>query len=211
MANRHDTIDAKLMYHRPGFTILEIIATVAIFALIIGGIATFQLSILRNSKIAETRSSIDQKSLIVLRNFATELRTAETPYDGSFALASTTDNAVLFYADSNGDSTIERIRYWVENGALNRGIVRPSGQPLSYNLSSESVATLIENIVTAPPYFIYYGSSFDGSTSTPSLTQPVSPSAVRLVEMKLLIDTKIAGQGARTLETRAMIRSLKNK
>ena len=199
------------MNRRPGFTILEIITTLAIFALMLGGIATFQFAIFRNNKIAESRSSIDQKSLIVLRNFATELRTAETPYDGSFALAGAADDSVLFYTDINGDSTIERIRYWVENGVLNRGIIKPSGQPLSYDLSGESIVPLIDNIVAAPPYFIYYGSSFDGATLAPPLTQPVSPSAVRLVEMQLQIDTKVTGLGLRTLETRVMIRSLKNK
>ncbi|MBI4090939.1 MAG: hypothetical protein HY422_02860 [Candidatus Komeilibacteria bacterium] len=199
------------MNQRPGFSILEIITSLAIFALILGGIAVFQLSILQNSKLAESRSSIDQKSLIILRNFATELRAAQTPYDGSFALANTDDDSVLFYADINGDSAIERIRYSVESGILYRGVIPPSGEPLTYDPANESVASLIDNIIAAPPYFIYYGAAFDGSTTSPALTQPVSPSDVRLVEMRLQINPGVSGQTARMLETRAMIRSLKNK
>ncbi|OGY91993.1 MAG: hypothetical protein A3B30_00985 [Candidatus Komeilibacteria bacterium RIFCSPLOWO2_01_FULL_52_15] len=194
-----------------GLSILEVIISLGVFSLILVVISSLQLTIFTQNRLSEARASIDQRSLIVLRNFATEVRAAQTPYDGSFVLADTTADTVSFYADINGDDVIERVRYAVEGGILKRGVIAPTGQPLSYDPANESVASLIQNVVTAAPYFIYYGTSFDGSTSTPALTQPVSPADVRLVELHLQIDTKVRNQEFRTLETRAMIRSLKNK
>lgn len=196
--------------HR-GMSILEVITSIGIFGLIMVVITVLQISIFRNSQLARNRSALDQQSLTILRNFTSELRAAQEPSDGSFPLASTTDSTVSFYTDKNGTGVVEKIRYSVESGALKRGVTLPSGQPLTYDPSHEAVTTLTQNVLPQPPYFIYYGTNFNGSTSTPPLAQPVLPSDVRLVEMNLSIDSKTPGQDPRTLETRASIRTLENK
>ncbi len=211
MADGYDQTDATVMQRHRGFTILEVIISVGIFSLIITAISVLQIKILRDNQISKARSTLDQQSLLVLRNFTSEIRAAQIPNDGSFPVASSTDSVVSFYADRSGDGIVERIRYFVENGSLKRGLIVPTGQPLSYDSANESVSSMVDNVITAPPYFIYYGSSFDGSTSTPPLTQPVSPADVRLVELHISVDPRVADQMPRTLETRADIRSLKNK
>jgi prepilin-type N-terminal cleavage/methylation domain-containing protein len=199
------------MQVKRGFTVVEVLASVGIFSMIITVVVVMQIAILRSNQVARTRSSIDQQSLIILRNFTSELQGAQTPNDGSFPLASTTDSTLSFYFDKSDDGIVERIRYSVEAGMLKRGIIIPSGQPLTYNPANESVVTILDNVLAQPPYFIYYGSDFDGASSTPPLTQPVSASNVRLVELHLAINTKIAALEARTLQTRVTVRSLKNK
>jgi len=199
------------MKRSSGFTLVELVVSVGIFGMIILVVSTLQITIFTQSKLSQGRNAVNQQSLIALHNFASEVRAAETPYDGSFPIASATGSTVSFYADVNGNGIIERIRYSVENGELRRGIIIPTGQPLSYDPLSEKVATIISNVLNTPPYFTYYGSSYDGSTSTPALAQPVSTSNVRLVQMQLQIDPHVRGQSVRTLETSAMVRSLKNK
>ena len=90
MADDHDIIDSKLMKRDEGLSILEVIISLGVFSLILVVISSLQLTIFTQNRLSEARASIDQRSLIVLRNFATEVRAAQTPYDGSFVLANTT-------------------------------------------------------------------------------------------------------------------------
>lgn len=195
--------------HR-GLSILEVIISIGIFALLIGGIAMLQTTIFRSNRLAGTRIEIDQRSLSILRRFTSELRAAQTPHDGSFPVAEATGSSVSFYSDINDDATIERIRYIVENGALKRGVIIPTGQPLTYDPAQESISTLISNLDPTPPYFIYYDANFDGVTSTASLAEPILLSSIRVVELHLGIRTNNETQPIRSLQTRAMLRILKN-
>ncbi len=199
------------MKRESGLSMFDLILSIGIFAMLLVVISTLMITVFKTSSMSQNRSTIDQNSLNVLHTFATEVRTAQTPYDGSFPLAMTTDSTLSFFGDINGDGVIEKIHYWISGGTFNRGVISPSGQPLTYDTANEKVSVLIKNIAVQPPYFTYYNSSYDGASDTPSLIQPVSPSDVRLVKLSLNINTAIQNQPPRVLETSASIRSLKNK
>lgn len=198
------------MYKQSGFTMLEVVISLGIFSIIIVVISLLITTIFTQNSLSESRSSIDTQSLVMLRNFAAELRAAQTAHDGSYPIARADDDEVMVFTDLRGDNTVERVRYFIENTTLKRGELAPSGQPLGYDPGNEVVHTLVENIVPAPPYFIYYGGSFDGVSSTDPLIQPITPTDVTVVEIDVRVDPKVLQQDPRVLNTRVMIRSLKN-
>lgn len=198
------------MTKNQGFSMFDVIVSLGIFMLLIVVIITLQVSIFKNNKIINSRAAIDRQSTIILRRFSTEVRTAQTSHTGNFALASTTDSVLTFYSDTNSDSVIERIRYFVENGVLKRGLIIPTGQPYEYDSDNEIIQTYVTDIIPSPPYFLYYDDSYDGVVITDPLTQPVTPEDVQLVELLLAIDPNTPEQKEIILNTKAMIRSLKN-
>ena len=198
------------MTNNQGFSIFDITVSLGIFMLIIVVIIALQISIFKNNKLIDSRAAIDRQSTIVLRNFAKEVRTAQTSHTWNFALASTTDEVLTFYSDLNGDSTVERVRYFVEDGKLKRGIIKPTGQPFEYDLNDETVQTYITNIISSSTYFLYYDDSYDGVITTAPLQQPVTPEDVQLVELFIIVDPGVPDQEDRVLNTKAMIRSLKS-
>ena len=94
-------------------------------------------------------------------------------------------------SDSDGILIIikakEQIRYFLSDKDLKRGIIKPSGSPLSYNSANEQISTLVTGINNGvSPIFEYFDSSYTG-TSTP-LVQPVQITQVRLVRVTLKIE-----------------------
>jgi len=47
---------------------------------------------------------------------------------------------------------------------------------------------VVKNIVNARSFFTYYGSEYNGESSSSALVQPVFPNLVRLVEITVAVD-----------------------
>ena len=168
-----------------GFTLIEMLVTIFVYGIVLAGatallVTMFQQSTTRRNAI----TSIDQVR-IVGAQFANEVRDAEPGNDGSFAigLASTTQVIIYSAYGSANTSVVRRIRYYLSNGTLYKGIVSPSGSPPSYNLGSETVAPAINGVVSTSTIFSYFNGSYAG-TSSP-LTQPVNLTQVTFIQMNL--------------------------
>jgi hypothetical protein len=77
----------------------------------------------------------------------------------------------------------------LENGTLKRGVVNPSGNPLSYPSSDDIVVELAHSVVNLEktvPIFSYFGEDYSGSQT--ALVQPVNVVDARVVKIQLELE-----------------------
>jgi len=129
---------------------------------------------------------------------------------GAYAIAEASPSSFIFYSNIDSDPLKERVRYFLDGTVLKRGIIKPSGDPLSYNPDDETTSEIIHNVANdTTPLFSYYDSDYDGTT--PPLGEPVNVSSVRLVKITVLIDKNPSQPPAAiTMATQVSMRNLKD-
>jgi prepilin-type N-terminal cleavage/methylation domain-containing protein len=165
-----------------GFSLIEVIVTVSIFAMALVLLTVMIINIYRvygfnfkqNTAINEARKGIE----VMVK----EIRGARYGEDGSYPVKEAGNSQFIFYSDINRDSRIERVRYFLEGTNLKKGVIVPTGDPPQYVLSNEKITILsayVRNATT--PVFIYY----NGDWPTDTIHNPL-PTLTRLTETKLM-------------------------
>lgn len=202
---------------RAGLTAIELIVGVAIFTMILGGIILFQRTVMWNTKAAQTNLTIHSQVRRTLAAFATELRAARSSASGAFAIESVGTSSIVFYSNIDKVSDMERVRYFLATSTtggrydvIRKGVTKPVGT--AYPTSTSEVITVAVTAVrnsSSTPLFTYFDRNYAG-TST-ALSSPVNVSAVRHVQMNILVEES-AGRGTttRTYTTHSSIRNLKD-
>lgn len=171
-----------------GFTLAEIIITVGIISLIAVVLGAFQGDIFFFNTIIQDDLTAQMDGRRAIRKMVSEIREASPSSLGAYPLVTTATSSIVFFSNIDSDDLKEQVRYFIQDKNLMRGVIKPSGNPLSYNPASESFETSVKDIAnsTSTPLFEYYDTNYTGTT-TP-LVFPVSITAVRLVNINLLID-----------------------
>ena len=180
----------SLKTNTKGFSLLEIIFSLAIFA----GIALVMLSLKNGVAVMENLASqelqseqdIGQAFQIII----TDIRSAGPSSVGSYAVDAASTSSFSFYSDVDRDGMFELVRYFLATSTLQRGITKPSGNPLVYSTSSEMITTSIANIIisTSTPIFSYYNSGYTGSQAP--LAAPVNITEIRAAKISVYVDVK---------------------
>ncbi len=193
-----------------GFTLVEVITTVAIFSLIVLVVGSFTYNVfwLNTHNTNNVNAVYEARSL--LHTLANELRSASPSSLGAYPIEIAATSTLTFYADTNNDGLKERIRYFLADTTLKRGSITPSGSPLTYNPVNESFRTLVTGVrpATTTNLFQYYGSSYDGNDPPLSYGDVLS---IRLVKITLRIQQSQAfNPSPVTAVTQVSLRNLKD-
>lgn len=196
--------------HKKGFSLVEIIIVIAISAAIFMAVFNFGQSIFSFNSSAQQNLSAQSDARRVLKNIVEELRGASSSSLGSYPIILAGTTTLTFFVNIDSDAYKEQIRYFLQNRELKRGIIKPSGSPLSYNPANEQVITLIRDINNgATPIFEYFSSSYTG-TSTP-MVQPVQITMIRLVRITVKIEKDPnKSLGPLIVESQVSLRNLKD-
>ncbi|PIR45589.1 MAG: hypothetical protein COV09_00640 [Candidatus Vogelbacteria bacterium CG10_big_fil_rev_8_21_14_0_10_50_13] len=168
-----------------GFTLLEMLITLGILGLVIVGVYRLAGDLLVDNFYIQQKALAESEGRSALKTMIGELRGASQSNTGVFPLESASSTGVVFYADTDGDNLFERIRYTAVAAELKRGVIVPSGSPLSYDPADETEKTLTSRLATTT-VFSFFDKNYAG-TSSP-LVEPVSLNDVRLVNIDLLLD-----------------------
>lgn len=193
-----------------GFTLTEIVVTVTIFAAILMAVFNLGQGIFSFNTSTQKNLNAQNEARKVLKVMAKELRSASPSSNGAYPLSQVSTSTLVFYSNVDADAYKEQIRYFMQNGSLKKATTKPSGSPLSYNPANEQVVTLINKVSNGVnPIFEYYDSSYTG-TSSP-LSSPVSPTAVRLIRVRVLIERDVnKSEPPMEAETQVFLRNLKD-
>lgn len=192
-----------------GFTLLELIISISIFSVLIFAVISLLISIIQNprSQLAKM-DSIDQARFVSSR-FVNEIRAAAY---GSYPLIKADDSEIIFYSPIGAIAgNINRIRYYVANDILYKGVIVPAGG--IYNPAAEVTAPVLTGLLNeGAPLFYYYDGDYDGIASTDALAQPVNVTEVRFIKMNLIVRYQTTTQdiSAFSLNVGGAIRILKN-
>lgn len=196
-----------------GFTLIEVIISIAIIIVVGGVIVAFQQSVLRNTKVLQSGLTSEQQVRKTLQSFVSEVRAATLSAGGAYPIESAGTSSFIFFSDIDNDNVVERVRYFLSTTSpsmiLKKGILKPTGT--TYNLAGETVTNIVYDVKnsTSSPVFTYYDTNYDGTT--PPLSEPIAIPAVRLVKITLSVDPN-AGRSPvfQTYTTQVSIRNLKD-
>lgn len=198
--------------HR-GFTLLEVVVALGVFALIITIITEILLTSFRTKDIVFEQLLTQNEGRRVVQDFVNELRSANVSSIGAYPLETVGTSTIIFYTNLDTDSYRERVRYFLQGTILKKGIIEPSGNPLTYNAGSEVVTEVVHSVAatTSTPLFTYYGQDYNGTTSSTPLLEPVNISQVRVVGIQLTLEKKPnVSPTPFTIQAKAAIRNLKS-
>ena len=133
-----------LQAHR-GLSILEVVVSIGIFTLLIASIVGIYLSSNRARTQVWDELNAQNEGRRFLRDFLGEVRAAVPSATGAYALERATDQELIFFSNIDADALRERVRYFIINGTLKKGIIKPTGNPPTYILANEK---LCKNIIT---------------------------------------------------------------
>ncbi|MBL8030622.1 MAG: type II secretion system protein [Candidatus Doudnabacteria bacterium] len=204
---------SKIINHKfqKGFTLAETIVSIFAFAIIMLGLVALTSQIFTGAnKQSQVLADTDQARKVGY-GIINELRNAQTGNNGAFPLEVAQNQQIVFYSNADRDNTIERIRYYLSGGKLYRGVVEYNGS--AYNTTTE-VSKIVQNNVansTSTPLFLYYDSSYVGSSTQAALSQPINLTNVKYVRLNMQILNKagLKDINVYTLNVGGAIRNLK--
>ncbi len=196
-----------------GFTLAEIIIVVAITSMLVAAWGKFQSDSFSYNRIFQASIDVNRDAEQMVRTIAKEIRSMSPASNGAYPIEAAATSSITFFNDINNDGQKERVRYFLDTPTrtLKKGVVAPTGNPVVYNIASESVTILLANVraATSTPIFDYYPAAFTG-TSSP-LTMPVSLLSIRLIRATLTLDVDPNQSPVPVVVTTyAMIRNLKD-
>lgn len=193
-----------------GFSIVEFL--VAMFILILMGLTIFyfQKDVFSFNGIISGVLNAQDETRRALKIMTAEIRTASPSSIGAYPVSEAATSSFIFYSNINSDSYKERVRYFLEGTTLKKGVINPSGSPLTYNPANETVSELVHDIANAAtPIFSYYDENYDGTTQP--LAEPINASEVLLVKITIIIDKNSARPPSPiTMTTQISMRNIKD-
>lgn len=178
----------KFNEDKNGFTLVETVVAVSIFVAISSIIWAFGRDIFFFNSNLNSSLSVQFDARQILRKVVSELRSTSPSSLGAYPIALAGTSSLTFYSNIDDDPLKEQLRYFLQNGELKRGVIKPVGNPLTYNSINETISTVAKDIVNGnSPIFEYFDRNYAG-TSTP-LTQPVNALSIRFIRITLVLDT----------------------
>lgn len=168
---------------------MEIMVSVFIFILALVAVMSFIIQNYRNYQFSYEQSLAVEEGRRAMDNMVKEIREAKTSDLGNYPIAAADDDSFSFYGDIDRDLVVEKVRYFRQVNSFKKGIINPSGTPLSYDPANEIISTLSNNLITtSTPTFTYYNGNYPGDTINNPLATPADVTQLKLVRIHLIIN-----------------------
>ncbi len=165
-----------------GVSIIEAMISLTVFGI---ALAILYMFFVQGSKVQQYGSeqyTAVENARRGIQQMVKEIREAAAGDDGSYILQTANDQEIIFFSDVDADLATERIRYFLDNTTLKKGVVEPTGDPISYPVDTEQIAVVSEYVQNGmAPIFTYYNGNYPGD----DINNPL-PAPARLVETKLI-------------------------
>jgi len=106
-------------FKEKGFTLIETMVAIVVFALTMGVITAFIISSYRNYGYTKDQSVAINEARKGIEIMVKEIRQARQGEDGSYSIEKADDKELIFYSDIDNDGKVERVRYFL--GTVNSG------------------------------------------------------------------------------------------
>jgi len=200
----------KIINNR-GMTMIEVLVALGIFIMLIAAIVELMIWGNHGKDVVWEQLSTQNEGRIVVQDFVNDLRRANASSIGAYPIELAQSQQIVFYSNVDSDSWRERVHYFLQGTTLKRGIIKPSGNPLTYNPASEVVLDVVHDVANATnSIFYYYDQNYSGVSSSP-MAYPINISAVRMVGIKLMLEEKPnVAPAPFNIEAKTEIRNLKS-
>ncbi len=172
-----------------GFTLVEVLTTVAIMASILVVVSVFQYNVIDYNRSSSVALNNTHEAQRILKTMTRELRPMGSSDIGSYSVLTAATNTITFFSNVDSDSSRERVRYFLTGSELKRGIIKAEGSPPGYDIGDETITTMVTGIKNSSttPVFEYFNNLYP-TIGTP-LAYPLTLTDIRLVKVSLTIDS----------------------
>jgi len=141
-----------------GMTLIETIVWVAVLVFVFEALGSTLLFFYKTNRYAIEQATAVTSGQRGLEQMVKVIREGAYSSQGAFPVVSIAANDIVFYADTDSDSLIERVHYYLQGTNLMRGVVDPSGNPPDYvaGETTSQVAEYVRNASLGTPVFRYY-------------------------------------------------------
>lgn len=203
-------IKQKACLRSQGFTIIEVTVGMTITIIILGVLYALQYITASSQNLILDQSIKVELANSSMASLIREIRTARDGDNGAYAIENATNQSMTFYSDIDFDGQTEKVRYFINGTQLQKGVIEPTGYPVTYPAGSEEVEVVSDNVRNGTlPLFYYFSGNFP-TVGTP-LPVPADPDSIKLVRVHVRLNSKPNDpQGDYVLESNTAIRTLKN-
>lgn len=188
-----------------GFTFIETLVTIAIFALAMGAVSGFIIMGYRTQSYTWQQSKAVNEAQRGIETMVKEIREARGGDDGSYIIEKADDFEFIFYSDIDKDELTERVRYFIEGTDFKKEVIKPQGFPINYPEENKKSFILSQYVRNTPPIFQY----FDGCGKK-LLPLPARLKDTKLMKVYLVVNIDLNRPPDEfTLESSVQIRNLK--
>lgn len=189
---------------------VELLIVIGIFVALSALIGIFGKDIFSfNSRIqSDLDAQMEGRRAII--KMVSEMREMSSSSLGAYPIASASTSTITFFSNIDTDSDKEQIRYYISGKKIMKSVINPTGIPLVYNAGSAVVTTVVSSISngTSTPLFSYHDTNYSGTTTPLSL--PINISAVKLVNINMLLERKPVSTTPLTITSQVTPRNLKD-
>lgn len=149
----------KSAHTQSGMSILEALIAVAVFAIAMGAVVSSVLFFYRANRSAIEQAFAIDSGRKGVAFMVRDIREAAFADDGSFPVSSFGTSTLTLYSDVDRDSSVERVRYFLEGTNLKKGHLEAAGNPLVYDPQKETVSVVsdsVRNSAQGVPVFTYF-------------------------------------------------------
>ena len=191
---------------KSGFTLVEIVVVIMFLGFAVSLFANFVVQGYRANLFGKEQDLAVQNGRKAAEQISEEIREASQSDRGDYILDVVAEQNLSFYSNIDSDTDIEKVRYFLDNTIFKKGVIEPSGDPVSYT-GTETITDVAQYMNNqAEAIFIYY------NTDNNIIADPTTnKNDVRLIRISLKINVtpEIAPQDY-YVEMDAQIRNLKD-
>ncbi len=198
-----------LKHDTRGITLIELLVGIGIFVFLSGAIVSLFLSSWKYNDIVWEQLETQNEGRAVTQAFTNELRIVSPSSIGAYPVEAASSTEIIFYTNLDADTLMERVRYFFSGRILKKGVIKPTGNPLVYNVVNEVVTEVAHDVVTSTSKFSYYGADYTGSELP--LSSPINITSIRVVGIALTLEEDPnASPVPFSIESKVSLRNLKD-
>lgn len=200
-----------LKKHTAGFSLIELLTVLGILTIIVGVATLLLRDIFRFNRNISDSLTQNFEARRAVKLMSAEIRKTSPSSIGAYPLEQVATSSLIFYSNIDSDPEKERVRYYIKNNTLIRGIVNATGSPLAYTVANEATSTLVNTLTngSSTPLFSYYTDSYAGTSS--ALTGSFDISIVRHVKIMIYTqNTSGTTTNSNIYTTQVSLRNLKD-
>lgn len=175
----------KKREYAAGFTLVEVLISIALFVGVALAIGTFIKTTFDYQLLFTQQLTAQQEIETTFAVMLPEMRAMIPSALGGYAIASVATSSITFFGDIDSDGIGEQVRYFLSGTVLRKGIIDPSGNPLSYTSATEIITDVTHDVVADTSIFTYYDEHYTGSEL--AMTYPIKISNIRLIKVALTV------------------------
>ena len=174
----------KFIPNQSGITMIELLIGFAIGTIIVVIVGLFLQRIISFENFFNQNYLNQEETQVFFHTALSEIRSAGQSSIGGYPIEEASSTSFTFYSDIDADGLFERIRYFLSGDIIKKGILKPTGSPLSYNSANEKISEVVHNAsVSSSSIFYYYDANYTGAE--PAMSYPITTTDVRVIEIKI--------------------------